>query len=123
EGMMQGDLVLPDDRRQALLLDTESGLLYLLAAPPVDVSRQADDALAAMTAETDELHATLMAEIGEYPVRGKADAPVTIVEFSDFQCPYCARAAATVEQLLEDRAEEVRLIYVHYPLPNHPWAR
>ena len=55
----------------------------------------------------------------EGPTRGPANAPVTIVEFSDFGCPYCRRAAATLEQVLETYGEKVRLVYRHYPLqPN-----
>jgi predicted DsbA family dithiol-disulfide isomerase len=55
----------------------------------------------------------------EGPSRGPADAPVTIVEFSDFGCPYCRRAATTLEQVLETYGEKVRLVYRHYPLqPN-----
>lgn len=123
EGMMEGDLVLPDERRQAFLLDTESGLLYLLAAPPVDVSRDAETVLAEIRTETENRHRELMAEVANLPVRGDANAPVTIVEFSDFQCPYCARASQTIAEILSERAEQVRLIYVHFPLPNHPWAR
>jgi protein-disulfide isomerase len=55
----------------------------------------------------------------EGPTRGPVNAPVTIVEFSDFGCPYCRRAAATLEQVLESYGEKVRLVYRHYPLqPN-----
>jgi hypothetical protein len=49
--------------------------------------------------------------------------PVTIVEFSDFQCPFCARVHGTLERLLANNPQTVRLIYVQYPLPNHQWAR
>jgi protein-disulfide isomerase len=47
---------------------------------------------------------------------GEASAPVEIVEFSDFQCPYCARASSTVKQVLERYAGRVRLTFRHYPL-------
>ena len=57
------------------------------------------------------------------PVRGAADAPVTIVEFSDFQCPYCKRAHPAVEQLLTQYGQKVRFVYRDFPLPNHPQAR
>jgi protein-disulfide isomerase len=56
------------------------------------------------------------------PVRGRADAPVTIVEFSDFECPFCRRAEATVRQLLERYPDQVRLVYRHFPLEMHPDA-
>ncbi|MCA9509497.1 MAG: thioredoxin domain-containing protein [Myxococcota bacterium] len=56
--------------------------------------------------------------------RGPADAPVTIVEFSDYQCPFCSRAEPTVDQLLERYPTQVRLVYRHFPLDSiHPEAR
>jgi len=60
----------------------------------------------------------------EGPSRGPADAPVTIVEFSDFQCPYCARVGPTLEQVLARYPQQVRLVYRHLPLDRiHPRAR
>lgn len=55
--------------------------------------------------------------------RGPSDAPVTIIEFSDFQCPYCLRVRPTLESLLARYPEQVRLFYRHLPLPGHPRAR
>ena len=58
------------------------------------------------------------------PQRGNPDALVTIVEFSDFQCPFCARAATTIERVLESYGpDKVRLVYKHQPLPFHAAAR
>lgn len=50
---------------------------------------------------------------------GPAEAPVTIVEFSDFQCPFCRRAEATVKRILDEYGDKVRLVYRDYPLPMH----
>jgi protein-disulfide isomerase len=55
--------------------------------------------------------------------RGPADAPIAIVEFSDFECPFCLRAFPTVTELLKTYGDRIRLAYRHYPLPNHPNAR
>ncbi len=55
--------------------------------------------------------------------RGPADAPIAIVEFSDFECPYCLRVFPTVSELLKTYGDRIRLAYRHYPLPNHPNAR
>jgi protein-disulfide isomerase len=57
------------------------------------------------------------------PARGPAKAPVEIIEFSDFQCPFCLRAYPTVKQILSTYGDQVRIVYRHYPLPNHPNAR
>jgi protein-disulfide isomerase len=58
------------------------------------------------------------------PSIGPEDAPVTIIEFSDYQCPYCARAEPTIEQVLERYSGRVRFVYRHLPLEQiHPQAR
>lgn len=56
------------------------------------------------------------------PARGPASAPVTIVEFSDLQCPHCKEAAPTVEKLLTENPN-VRFIFQSFPLPMHNWAQ
>ncbi len=56
-------------------------------------------------------------------VRGDPNAPVTIVEFSDFQCPFCKRAYPTVEQLLSEYNGRVKLVFMHLPLSFHEYAQ
>lgn len=58
----------------------------------------------------------------EGPARGPKDAPITIVEFSDFECPYCGAAHDTVEQVMSTYAGKVRLVYRQFPLSFHPHA-
>jgi protein-disulfide isomerase len=53
------------------------------------------------------------------PVKGPATAPVSLVEFSDFECPFCGRAAHIVQQLLAVYPTEVRFAFKHYPLRMH----
>ncbi len=60
--------------------------------------------------------------VGSSPSKGPADAAVTIVEFSDFQCPYCSRVGPTLTKVLEDYPKEVRVVYKHYPLSFHQQA-
>jgi protein-disulfide isomerase len=57
------------------------------------------------------------------PSKGPANAPIEMIEFSDFQCPFCLRAFPTVAQVIEIYGDRVRLVYRHYPLTNHPDAR
>ena len=57
------------------------------------------------------------------PVRGSATAPVEIIEFSDFECPFCLKSVPVVAQVLKTYGDRVRLVYRHFPLPNHPNAR
>lgn len=56
------------------------------------------------------------------PVRGNANAPVTVVEFSDFQCPYCARAEGEIGKVREAYKDQVKIVYKDFPLPIHPNA-
>ena len=56
------------------------------------------------------------------PARGPKDAKITIVEFSDFECPYCGAAHDTVEKVMGEYAGKVRLVYRQFPLSFHPHA-
>jgi protein-disulfide isomerase len=56
------------------------------------------------------------------PAKGPAGAPVTIVEFSDFQCPYCAQLAPIVNRVKQSYGDRVRLVFRQYPLGSHPDA-
>ncbi|HSQ03868.1 MAG TPA: thioredoxin domain-containing protein, partial [Burkholderiales bacterium] len=57
------------------------------------------------------------------PVLGKKDAPITLVEFSDFQCPYCERMWPIMKQVEQKYSDKVRIIYRQYPLVSiHPFA-
>lgn len=62
-------------------------------------------------------------DLANRPVRGAADAPVTIVAFSDFMCPYCERAAGTIQKLLKDYDGKVRYVFKHFPLEERGPAR
>jgi protein-disulfide isomerase len=62
-------------------------------------------------------------EVGASPVLGKTDAPVTLVEYSDFQCPFCARADPIIKEVQKKYADKVRVIFKHYPLSFHEAAR
>jgi protein-disulfide isomerase len=54
-----------------------------------------------------------------YREKGRPDAPIVIVEFSDLQCPACRFAVAPVKKLIQLYGQDARLIFKHYPLPRH----
>jgi protein-disulfide isomerase len=56
------------------------------------------------------------------PARGPKTAPVTLVVFSDFQCPFCSRVEPSIAQLQKSYPNDVRVVWKHYPLPMHPQA-
>lgn len=61
--------------------------------------------------------------VGQSPVKGAAGAPVTITIFDDFQCPYCARLAPLLDQILAAYPGQVRLVFKHFPLRMHNFAQ
>ncbi len=64
-----------------------------------------------------------VAPVVRHPARGPANARVTVVEISDFECPFCARGRATLEELRQAHADDVRVVFVHLPLAFHEHAR
>jgi protein-disulfide isomerase len=56
-------------------------------------------------------------------IKGNPDAPVTLVEWSDFECPYCAGVSAPIQALLKKYPQELRVAYKHFPLSFHRAAR
>jgi len=57
------------------------------------------------------------------PVRGNPDAKVTVVNYDDFECPFCSRMHSTLmTDILQQYGDKIRIIYKDYPLSMHPWA-
>lgn len=56
------------------------------------------------------------------PVRGDPDAKLAVIEFSDFQCPFCGRVVPTLQQIQQEYGDKVRIVFKHLPLPMHPKA-
>ncbi len=71
---------------------------------------------------TDELSTVYSVPVDHQPIEGPNEAPVTIVEFIDYQCPFCRRVETTREQLLKKYGNQVRFSIRHNPLPFHPRA-
>jgi protein-disulfide isomerase len=61
-------------------------------------------------------------KVGDAPVKGPASAPVTVVAWSDFQCPFCSRAVPTVRQIEDAYKGKVRIAFKQFPLPFHDKA-
>lgn len=57
------------------------------------------------------------------PVDGAAEAPITMIEYTDFQCPYCSRVQDTVKKVKERYGDSLRHVFKHLPLPMHRQAR
>src|ERR1700685_156943 len=69
------------------------------------------------------LEAPVTIPVDGSPVRGPADARITLVEFSDFECPYCSAAVKQVDTLMAAYPKDVKLIYKQFPLSMHPHAQ
>lgn len=69
------------------------------------------------------LQAAVQISTADAPTRGPANAPVTIVIFDDFQCPYCAKAEPLVKEVLSAYPDQVRLVFKNFPLGMHKYAR
>jgi len=74
-------------------------------------------------------HLTLMIEpprlkiaTAGYPSLGPKNAPITVVEFADFQCPYCKRSEETVKELRQEYGDKMRLVFIDFPLSFHQYA-
>jgi len=61
--------------------------------------------------------------IAHSPVKGPANAPVTLTLFTDFECTYCARLAPVLDQVQQQYPERVKIVFKNYPLRMHPFAR
>lgn len=61
-------------------------------------------------------------EIGNSPVKGKPDAPVTIALFTDFECPYCKQLAPMLDQVFEHNRDTVKIVFKNMPLRFHQFA-
>lgn len=129
-GLKQGSLTINGQQTLKFLLSEEQGHLILLTTNPIDVSlteAEIAEKLAEQATQEGliaaETHSALSRFAEGKPSRGPSDAPITIYEFSDFQCPYCARASVVIEEILSKYPEEIRFVYLHYPLGMHDWAK
>jgi protein-disulfide isomerase len=95
----------------AVALVTLASGTVLYRAKRLPVRTIPKDAMASGMGAADSIH-----------IRGPANAPVTLEEFGDFQCPPCSALSGPINQL-EQKYPRLRIIFRHFPLPNHPYAR
>ena len=131
DGLQQGQFVIDGQQQQPFLTTADDTEFYLVAAGPFDLSKSNEELAQAQEVREEEeskraaeVHAALLPAMAGMPSKGSDNAPITILEFSDFQCPYCANAAETIEKVFAKNSKDVRLVYAQFPLESiHPWAR
>jgi protein-disulfide isomerase len=113
-------------RLQGASLEQARGAIksYLLQQRTLTVRQQYLDALRAKVATRIMLDPPRQVVAkADRPSKGPETAPIELIEFSDFQCPYCESAFPTVNQVLKTYGDRIHFIYRHYPLAIHPRAR
>ncbi len=128
DGFDQGTFTVGRDVYRFLTTDDDSRIIFLAMDPFTTLSGDEMATILEREAEgsrqqKEEAERDLASAARSVPSRGNPDAAVTVVEFSDFECPYCLRGFNTMEELLEKRGDHVRFVYLHYPLSFHPWAK
>lgn len=102
---------------------TENQILKNGGARPVAGAPAAPEAPTGPTGPTPEQLAALP-ELGDNDhLRGNANAKIVLVEYSDYECPFCARFHPTMQQVMQEFGNDVAWVYRHYPLPFHPNAQ
>lgn len=113
--------VLDQDGKLEDLLETN------LKAQHLEISRDGSQLLlldqSTSTLQTITLDYIYDIPIQGSPFKGPENAPVTIVVFSDFQCPYCSKLEPLVEQVRLNHPEQVKVVFKNYPLRSHQYAR
>ena len=119
-----------DDQSRVLIFNTQGQLIEQLKVPAGtdQIKVGPRDDLLFLGSRTDKtvqvLRLTFSYEIDltDVPFKGPANAPVAIVVFSDFQCPYCARIGAVIDRVREAYPKKVKSLFKNYPLSSHKFA-
>jgi len=138
---VQDKLPKPSDQEMKALYDQASAAgqqlpPYEQVKPQIATYIQNQRAQDAVRAYYDKLRAEAKAEVllpayqpprvavaAEGPAKGPADAPITIVEFSDFECPFCSKGEEVIQQVLAKYPGKIKLVYRDFPLPFHSHAQ
>ncbi len=128
--LQQGTLTINGQQSVKFLLSQELNQLILITGDPIDVSlsqseitEELEEQDRQQTLLAQESHRALSRFAEGKPYRGHPEAPITIFEFSDFQCSFCARARSVIDELLLKYPEDIRFVYLHFPLDFHDWAK
>jgi protein-disulfide isomerase len=115
----------PQQVQGATLDQVRASILSLLTQQREQEVRDAYiDTLKAKTAVRVMLEPPRVAvSAGTSPTKGPANAPIELIEFADFQCPFCLAASPTVKRVLDTYGDRIRFVYRNFPLENHPNAR
>ncbi len=108
------DLAAQQEEILAKLKTIEANQKKMLAAAAPTARRQPP---------TEDFNKVYKIAVGGSPFIGKASAPIAIVEYSDFQCPYCARATPALKEVQKKYPDKVRLVFKHFPLSFHKAAK
>jgi len=106
----------PDEAKERVRLDLESQIRiqrYKDSLAQLSAARKVEVLLAAPKVSVKT------ADMADAPSIGDSGAPITIIEFSDFQCPFCRQSQATIRNILETYSHQVRLIFRNLPLEIH----
>ena len=110
-----------DDRAGASPGEAPSVGAQAAAAPRADGT--ACDCKVAAAAPPPTPSARVTIDAGESPTRGHRNAKVTLVVFTDFECPFCAKAAPRIQSLVDKYRGDLRVVFKNQPLPMHDRAR
>jgi protein-disulfide isomerase len=102
---------------------TEKELLKNGKGAPVAAAPAAPTAPTADAGPTPDQLKKAPAVTNEDWMRGNKNAKVTLIEYSDFECPFCARFHPTAQQIIKEYGDKIRFVYRHYPLSFHPNAQ
>jgi len=113
---------------KSVLLASQVAMLRITAPAAAGAEEQAPQPTVAPTAEVREPEAPTIVspsalKISGRPAKGATNPQITIVEFSDFECPFCSRTQPTLKQLMQDYPNKIKLVFKHFPLPFHANAQ
>ena len=95
----------------------------IAAGPTAPTAVAGDPAAAAPTGPTKDQLAKMPELTNKEHRMGAKNPKITLVEYSDFECPFCARFHPTTKQIMDEYGDQVALVYRSYPLPFHPNAQ